>query len=31
VFPTNLGVNPQHAICGVSWLLAERLAERARA
>ncbi|MEB2313467.1 MAG: GMC family oxidoreductase [Sorangiineae bacterium] len=29
VFPTNLGVNPQHTICAVAWLAAERLAERA--
>jgi choline dehydrogenase-like flavoprotein len=28
VFPTNLGVNPQHSICAVSWLAAERIAER---
>lgn len=28
VFPTNLGVNPQHTICGVAWLYAERIAER---
>jgi choline dehydrogenase-like flavoprotein len=28
VFPTNIGVNPQHTICAVSWLAAERLAER---
>lgn len=28
VFPTNFGVNPQHTICAVSWLAAERLAER---
>lgn len=28
VFPTNLGVNPQHAIMAVSRLCAERLAER---
>ena len=28
VFPTNLGVNPQHAIAGISWLAAERLANR---
>lgn len=26
VFPTNLGVNPQHTICAVAWRLAERLA-----
>ena len=29
VFPTNLGVNPQHSICAVSWLAAERIAELA--
>jgi choline dehydrogenase-like flavoprotein len=28
VFPTNLGVNPQHAIMAVARLCAERLAER---
>jgi choline dehydrogenase-like flavoprotein len=27
VFPTNLGVNPQHSICAISWLAAERIAE----
>jgi choline dehydrogenase-like flavoprotein len=27
VFPTNLGVNPQHSICAVSWLAAENIAE----
>jgi choline dehydrogenase-like flavoprotein len=26
VFPTNMGVNPQHTICAVSWLAAERIA-----
>jgi choline dehydrogenase-like flavoprotein len=26
VFPTNLGVNPQHSIAGFSWVVAERLA-----
>lgn len=26
VFPTNMGVNPQHSICGVSWLFSEALA-----
>jgi choline dehydrogenase-like flavoprotein len=25
IFPTNLGVNPQHTIAGVAWLAAERL------
>ena len=29
VFPTNLGVNPQHSICAVSWLIAEHVAEQA--
>lgn len=29
VFPTNMGVNPQHTICAIAWLAAERLAERA--
>ena len=29
VFPTNLGVNPQHTICAVSWLCAENIAELA--
>lgn len=28
VFPTNMGVNPQHTICAVSWLASERLADR---
>lgn len=28
VFPTNLGVNPQHSISAVAWLLGEQLAER---
>ena len=28
VFPTNIGVNPQHTISAVSWLAAERLAAR---
>lgn len=27
IFPTTIGVNPQHTICGLAWLLAERLAE----
>ena len=27
VFPTNLGVNPQHSIMGVTWRAAQRLAE----
>jgi len=31
VFPTNLGVNPQHSIMGLSRLAATRIAERARA
>jgi choline dehydrogenase-like flavoprotein len=29
VFPTNLGVNPQHSICALSWLAAENIAELA--
>jgi hypothetical protein len=29
VFPSNLGVNPQHSICAFSWLAAENIAERA--
>lgn len=28
VFPSNIGVNPQHTISAVSWLAAERLAAR---
>lgn len=28
VFPTNLGVNPQHTICAVSWLASEGIADR---
>jgi choline dehydrogenase-like flavoprotein len=28
VFPTNIGVNPQHTICAVAWLAAERIAGR---
>lgn len=28
VFPSNLGVNPQHTIAAVSWLASERIAER---
>lgn len=31
VFPTNLGVNPQHSIMGVVWRAAERLANEERA
>ncbi len=31
VFPSNLGVNPQHSISAVAWLAAERIAERVRA
>lgn len=27
IFPTAIGVNPQHTICAVAWLLAERIAE----
>jgi choline dehydrogenase-like flavoprotein len=30
VFPTNMGVNPQHTICALSWLAAERIAARPR-
>ncbi|MEZ4230797.1 MAG: GMC family oxidoreductase [Polyangiaceae bacterium] len=30
VFPTNMGVNPQHSICALSWLMSERLASRRR-
>jgi choline dehydrogenase-like flavoprotein len=26
VFPTNLGVNPQHTISAIAWLMAERIA-----
>jgi choline dehydrogenase-like flavoprotein len=29
VFPTNLGVNPQHTICAVAWKLAEGMADGA--
>jgi choline dehydrogenase-like flavoprotein len=29
VFPSNLGVNPQHSICAFAWLTAENIAERA--
>jgi choline dehydrogenase-like flavoprotein len=28
VFPSNIGVNPQHSIAAISWLAAERLAAR---
>lgn len=28
IFPTNLGVNPQHSISALSWLISERLANR---
>jgi choline dehydrogenase-like flavoprotein len=31
VFPTNMGVNPQHSIMAVVWRAAERLANRAKA
>ena len=31
VFPTNLGVNPQHSIMGLVWVASEQLAERAAA
>jgi choline dehydrogenase-like flavoprotein len=30
IFPTNIGVNPQHSIAGVAWVLAERIAARIR-
>ena len=30
VFPTNMGVNPQHSISAVSWLVAERIADASR-
>ena len=30
VFPTNLGVNPQHSIMALAWVAAERLANRSR-
>jgi choline dehydrogenase-like flavoprotein len=30
VFPTNLGVNPQHTIMAMSRLAATRIADRAR-
>ncbi len=29
IFPTNLGVNPQHTIAAVAWLIAERIAQSA--
>jgi len=29
VFPTNMGVNPQHSISAVSWLIAERICDAA--
>jgi choline dehydrogenase-like flavoprotein len=31
IFPTNIGVNPQHSIAGIAWVLAERIAARIRA
>ena len=31
IFPTNMGVNPQHSISAVAWLIAERIADRAAA
>ncbi len=31
VFPTNLGVNPQHSIMGLVWVAASKLANAARA
>lgn len=27
IFPTTIGVNPQHTICGLAWHVAERIAE----
>ena len=30
VFPSNLGVNPQHTIAALAWLIASRIAERKR-
>ena len=27
LFPTNLGVNPQHTICAIAWKIAERIAD----
>ncbi|HVU03740.1 MAG TPA: GMC family oxidoreductase, partial [Polyangiaceae bacterium] len=27
VFPTNMGVNPQHSISAIAWLVAERIAD----
>jgi len=30
IFPTNMGVNPQHTICAAAWVLAERIADSAR-
>ena len=30
VFPTNLGVNPQHSIMALAWRAAERLANTER-
>lgn len=29
VFPTNLGVNPQHTICAIAWHTAEHIADNA--
>jgi choline dehydrogenase-like flavoprotein len=31
VFPTNMGVNPQHSISAVSWLVSERIANQTKA
>lgn len=28
IFPTTIGVNPQHTICALAWLIAEGIAER---
>jgi choline dehydrogenase-like flavoprotein len=30
VFPTNLGVNPQHSIMALAWVAASKLANAAR-
>jgi choline dehydrogenase-like flavoprotein len=30
VFPTNIGVNPQHSIAGIAWVYAERIAATIR-
>jgi choline dehydrogenase-like flavoprotein len=28
IFPTNMGVNPQHSICAAAWLISERIADK---